>query len=71
VIFGPKRKEVAGCWKRMHNKELHNLYASPNSITVIKLRRMKWAGHVASMGEMRNVYNNLVSKPEGKRTQET
>jgi hypothetical protein len=51
-IFGPKREEVAGAWKRMHNVELHNLYASPN--IVFKSRKMRWAGHVALVWEMRN-----------------
>jgi hypothetical protein len=53
-IFGPKREEVAGGWRRLHNEELHNLYGSPNIIRVIKSRRMRWAGNVARMGEMRN-----------------
>jgi hypothetical protein len=48
-IFGPKREEVAGGWGRLHNEELHNLYASPNIIRVIKSRRMRWAGYVAWM----------------------
>jgi len=63
-IFGPKREEVAGGWRRLHDEELHNLYASPNSIRAIKSRRMRWAGHEA---RMRNVYNILVRKYEGKR----
>jgi hypothetical protein len=49
-IFGPKREKVAGEWRRLHNEELHNLYTSPNIITIIKIRRMKLAGHVALMG---------------------
>jgi hypothetical protein len=53
-IFGPKREEVAGGWGRLHNEELHNLYASPNIIRVIKSRKMRWMGHVARMEEMRN-----------------
>jgi hypothetical protein len=53
-IFGPKRDEVAGGWIRLYNEELHNLYASPFIIKVIKSRRMRWAGHVARMGEMKN-----------------
>jgi hypothetical protein len=53
--------------RRLHNEELHNLYALPNIIWVIKSRRMRWAVHVARMGEMRNAYNILVGKPEGKR----
>jgi hypothetical protein len=50
-IFGPKREEVAGGWRRLHNEELHNLYMSPNIIKVIKSRRMSWAGQVARMGK--------------------
>jgi hypothetical protein len=53
-IFGPKREEVAGGWRRLHNEKLHNLYASPNVITVIKSRRVRRAGHVARMGNIRN-----------------
>jgi hypothetical protein len=53
-IFGPKREEVAGGWRRLHNEEPHNLYTSPNIIRVIKPSRMRWAGHAARMGEMRN-----------------
>jgi hypothetical protein len=49
-IFGPKRDEVTGEWKRLHNKELYALYSSPNTIRVIKSRRLRWAGHVARMG---------------------
>jgi hypothetical protein len=58
-MFGPKREEVVGGWRRQHNEELHNLYASPNVIRVIKSRRMIW-GHVARMGDMRNAYRILV-----------
>jgi hypothetical protein len=50
-IFGPKRDEVTGEWRKLHNEELHNLYSSPNIIRQIKTRRMRWAGHVARMGE--------------------
>jgi hypothetical protein len=57
---------MAGGWRRMHNGELHNLYASPNIISVIKSRRITWERHVARMGETRNSYNILVGKPEGK-----
>jgi hypothetical protein len=64
--FGPKRAEVVGRWRRLHNKEHHHLYASQN-IMVIKPRRMRWARHVARMREMRNVYNILVGRPEGNR----
>jgi hypothetical protein len=65
-IFGPKREE-GGSRKRVHNDELHSLYSSPNVVTVIKARRMRWAGHVARMGEGRCVYRVLVGRPEGKR----
>jgi hypothetical protein len=54
-IFRPKREEVAGGWRRLHNEERHNLYASPNIITVFKSRRMKWAGNGPRMGRMRNI----------------
>jgi hypothetical protein len=67
-IFGPKRDGVARGWRKLHNKELHNLYSSPSIIRIIKLRRIRWAGHVARMGEKRNVYRLLVGKPEGKRS---
>jgi hypothetical protein len=66
-IFGPKRDEVMGEWRKLHNGELHNLYSSPDIIRQIKSRRMRWAGHVARMGEGRNVYRVLVGKHEGKR----
>jgi hypothetical protein len=66
-IFGPKRDEVTGEWRKLHNGELHNLYSSPDIIRQIKSRRMRWAGHVARMGEGRNVCRVLVGKPEGKR----
>jgi hypothetical protein len=66
-IFGPKRDGVIGGWRKLHNDELHNLYSSPSIIRIIKPRRMRWAGHVARMGEKRNVYRLLVGKPEGKR----
>jgi hypothetical protein len=65
-IFGPKRDEVTGEWRKLHSGNLHNLYSSPDIIRQIKLRRMRWAGHVARMGEGRNVYRVLVGKPEGK-----
>ena len=67
-IFGPRRDEVTGEWRRLYNEELSNLYSSPNSVRVIKSRRMRWAGHVARMGEERGVYRVLMGKPEGKRT---
>jgi hypothetical protein len=66
-IFGPKRDEVTGEWRRLHNKELYALYSSPNIIWVMKSRRLRWAGHVACMGERRGVYRALVGKPEGRR----
>jgi hypothetical protein len=66
-IFRPKRDEVTGEWRKMHNGELHNLYSSPDIVRQIKSRRMRWAGRVARMGEGRNVYRVLVGKPEGKR----
>jgi hypothetical protein len=65
-ISGPKREEN-GSWRKMHNDELHSLYSSPNIVRVIKSRRMRWAGHVAGMGEGRGVYRVLVGRPEGKR----
>jgi hypothetical protein len=67
-IFGPKRDEVTGGWRKLHNEELHGLYSSPSIIRVIKSRRMKWAGHVARMGDVRNAYNILVGKHEGRRS---
>jgi hypothetical protein len=66
-IFGPRSDEVTGDWRKLHNEELHNLYSSPNIIRMIKLRRMRWAGHVVRMGETRNSYRILVGKPEKKR----
>jgi hypothetical protein len=65
-IFGPKRDEVTGERRKLHNGELHNLYSSPDIIRQIKSRRMRWAGHVACMGEGRNLYRVLMGKPEGK-----
>jgi len=59
--------EVTGEWRRLHNEELNDLYSSPNVVQVIKSRRMKWAGHVAHMGEERGVYRVLLGKPEGRR----
>jgi hypothetical protein len=63
-IFGPKRDEVKGEWRRLYNKELYAQYFSPNIICVIKSRRLRWAGHVACMGERRGAYRALVGKPE-------
>jgi hypothetical protein len=65
-IFGPKRDEMTGEWRKLHNKELHDLYSSPSIIRIIKSRRMRWAGHVARMGKQRNAYRLLVGKPKGK-----
>jgi hypothetical protein len=61
------RDEETGGWRKLHNDEIHNLYSSPSIIRVIKSRRMRWAVHVARMGEKRNAYRILVGKPEGKR----
>jgi len=66
-IFGPRRDEVTGEWRILHNEELNDLYTSPNIVRVIKRRRMRLPGHVARMGEERGVYRVLVGKPEGKR----
>jgi hypothetical protein len=66
-IFGPKKGEVTGGWRKLHNEELRDLYSSSSIIRIIKSRRMRWAGHVARMEVKRNVYMLLVGKPEGKR----
>ena len=66
-IFGPRRDEVTGEWRRLHYEELNDLYYSPNIVRVIKSRRIRWAEHVARMGEERGAYRVLVGKPEGKR----
>jgi hypothetical protein len=66
-IFGPKRDEVTGGWRKLHNEELHILYSSPSIVRVIKARGMRWAWHVARMGEARGAYNILVRMPEGRR----
>ena len=66
-IFGPERDEVTGEWRKVHNKELYDLYCTPNVIRVIKLRRMRWTGHLARMEERRGVYGALMGKTEGKR----
>jgi hypothetical protein len=63
-IFGPKRDEVKGGWRKPHNEKLHGLYSSPSIVRVIKARRMRWAGHVARMGEVRGAYNILIGRPE-------
>ena len=66
-IFGPRKGEVTVDWRRLHNEALNDWYSSPNIVRVIKSRRMRWAGHVARMGEERGVYRVLVGKPEGRR----
>jgi len=66
-VFGPKRDEVTGEWRKLHNEELNYLYSLPNIVRMVKSRRMRWAGHVARMGEDRVVHRVLVEKPEGKR----
>ena len=66
-IFGVKRDRVTGEWRKLHNEELNDLYCSPNIVRVIKQRRMRWAEHVARMGERRGVYRVLVGRPEGRR----
>jgi hypothetical protein len=65
-IFGPKRNEVTGGWRKLHNEELLDLYSSPSIIRMIKSRRMRWAGSAARIGEKRNAYGVLVGKPEGR-----
>jgi hypothetical protein len=65
--FGPKRDEVTEEWRKWHNEELRDLYSSPSIIRIIKSRRMRWAGHVAQIGEKRNAYRLLVGKPDAKR----
>ena len=65
--FGPKRDEGTEEWRKLNNEELNDLYSSPSIVRVIKSRRMRWAGHVARMGERRGLYRVLVGKPEGKR----
>jgi len=66
-IFWPKRDEMTGEWRKLHNEELSDLYSSPNIVRVIKSQRMRWAGHVARMGERKGIYRVLVGEPEGKR----
>ena len=66
-LFGLKRDEVTGEWRKLHNEELSDLYSLPNIVRVVKSKRMRWAGHVARMGEGRVVHRVLVGKPEGKR----
>ena len=67
-IFGPRSEEVTGEWRRLHNEELNDLYSSPSIVRAIKSRGMRWAGHLARMGEERWVYRVLVGKPEGRRS---
>ena len=67
-LFGPKRDEVTGKLRRLHNEKLYGLYCSPNIIWVIRSRIMRWAGHVACMGDKRGAYSVLVGRPEGKRS---
>jgi hypothetical protein len=67
-IFGPKRYEVTGDWRKLHNEELHNLYSSPNILRMIKSNSMRWPGHVARMGEKTDTDRILVEKPEKKET---
>jgi hypothetical protein len=69
-IFGPRRDEVTGEWRKPHNEEFHDLYSSPSIIRIMMSRRMRWAGHIARMGKQRNAYRLLVGKPEGKRSLE-
>jgi hypothetical protein len=66
-IFGPKRDKATGEWRTLHNKELNDLYLSPNIFRVIKSRRMRWARHMARMGEKRGLYRILEGRPEGRR----
>jgi hypothetical protein len=66
-IFGPKREEVTGGWRKLHNEELHNSYSSPSLIRTIMPRRIRWAGHIERMVEKRNLYRIVVGKPQGKR----
>ena len=66
-IFGRRRDEVTGEWRRLHNEGLNDLYSSPSIVRVIKSRRMRWVGHLAYMGEERRVYRILLGKPKGRR----
>jgi hypothetical protein len=66
-VFGARREEVTGEWRKLHNEELNDLYCAPDIVRVMKSGRMRWAGNVACMGERRGVYRVLVRKPDGKR----
>jgi hypothetical protein len=66
-VFGPKRENETGEWRKLHNEDLNDLYSLPNIVRVVKSRRIRWAGHVARMGEERVMNKVLVGKPEGKR----
>jgi hypothetical protein len=66
-IFRPKRDEMTGEWRKLHNEELRDLYSSPSLIRIFKSKWIRWAGHVAGMGKNRNAYRLLVGKPEGKK----
>jgi hypothetical protein len=66
-VLGAKRAKVTGEWRKLHNEELNNLYSLPSIVRVVKSRKMRWAGHVARMGEERGVHRELVGKPEGKK----
>jgi hypothetical protein len=66
-VFGPKGDKVTGKWRKLQNEELSDLYSLPNIVRVVKSRRMRWAGHVAHMGEGKGMYRVLVGKPGGKR----
>jgi hypothetical protein len=65
-IFRPRRDEVTGEWRKLHNEEIHDLYSSPSIIRIMKSKRMRWTGHAARMGKKRNTYRMLVGKPEGR-----
>jgi hypothetical protein len=64
-VFGPKSDEVTGGWRKLHNEELHGFYSSPSIVRVIKARRMRWAGHVVHMGEVRGAYNIWLGSLKG------
>ena len=66
-IYGPKRDEITGEWRRLHNEELQGLYVSPDIIRIMKSQRLRWAGHVARMGEKQRLYSIVVGKPEEKK----